>query len=352
MTDAGSLVERIFTATVGLLDLATIHLGERLGLYASLRDDGPATSVELSARTGTDERYVREWLEQQAVTDLLSVEPDGRFALPDGHAEALLDRASPNYIGPLGRQALGMLSPMPQLIAAFRTGAGVPYVDYGDQTREGIADLNRTMFLNDLGASWFPALPDVDVRLRAAPAARVADIGCGEGWSTIAMARAYPDIRVDGYDIDAASIEAAVSNATSEGVQDRVSFTLVEETAHPQGSGYQLATIFEALHDMARPVEVLRAVHRMLAADGVLLIADERVADQFAAPGDDLERLMYGFSVLHCLPVGRAGDPDSAATGTVLRPATLRSYADAAGFSSVEITPIANDFWRFYRLAR
>lgn len=351
MHEAAVLVDRVVTATVGLLDLATIHLGERLGLYASLRDHGPATSAELAGRTGTDERYIREWLEQQAVTAVLTVGQDGRFALPAGHAEALLDRSSPNYIGPLGRQSLGMLIPLPQLMTAFVSGEGVPYADYGSQTREGIADLNRTMFGNDLGSSWFPALPDVHARLRAAPAARVADVGCGEGWSSLSIAHAYPDVHVDGFDIDPDSIRAAKANASAEGLSERVTFTLVDPQARPVGTGYQLATIFEAVHDMARPVEVLRAVHGMLAEDAILLVADERVAEEFHAPGDEVERMMYGFSVLHCLPVGRAGDPESAATGTVMRPATLESYARQAGFSAVEVAPIENDFWRFYRLS-
>jgi SAM-dependent methyltransferase len=351
-----ALVERVFASTIALFDLAGIYLGDRLGLYQALYADGPATSGELAERTGTDERYVREWLEQQAVTDVLSVVDDRggaaerRFALPAGHAEALVASDSPSYIAPLGRQALGMLRPLPRLVDAFRTGAGVPYADYGEDTRAGIAELNRVMFLNELGSAWLPAIVDVDERLRAG--ASVADLGCGTGWSSIAIAKAYPETRVDGYDVDPASIETARENATTEGLGDRVRFHVHDASDPLPEREFHLVTMFEALHDMGRPVDALANARRALAADGSMIVADERVAERFTAPGDDLERIMYGFSVVHCLPVGRADHEHSAATGTAMRPDTLRAYAREAGFGEVEVLPIENDFWRFYRLNR
>jgi 2-polyprenyl-3-methyl-5-hydroxy-6-metoxy-1,4-benzoquinol methylase len=351
-----ALIERVVTSVIGMLDLVGIHLGDRLGLYRALRDGGAATSEELAARARVDERYVREWLEHQAVTGLLSVDDQAagaserRYALPAGHVAPLTDTESPSYIAPLARQALGMLLPLPALLDAFRTGDGVPYPDYGEDTREGIAALNRAMFINELGTSWFPAVPDIHERLSSPPGARVADLGCGTGWSSIAIARAYPQAFVDGIDADAASIETARANATAESLEDRLRF-LVADASDPAVEGaYDLVTIFEALHDMARPVEALAAARQLLAEGGAVIVADERVADRFTAPGDDLERLMYGYSVVHCLAVGRADHEDSAATGTVMRPATLRAYAQAAGFDQVEILPIENDFWRFYRL--
>jgi len=297
---------------------------------------------------------VREWLEQQAVTDILAVDDEAagagerRYSLPPGHAEALVDADSPSFVAPLGRQALGMLTPLPQLVDAFRTGAGVPYADYGEDTRQGIAELNRAMFLNELGRTWFPSIPDVHERLEAG--ARVADIGCGTGWSSIAIALAYPNVIVDGLDADEASIAEARRNASDQGLEDRVRF-FDQDASDPSLEGeYALVTIFEALHDMARPVDALTHARTLLAPGGTVIVADERVADTFTAPGDDLERIMYGFSVVHCLAVARADGEDSAATGTVMRPATMREYAGAAGFSEVEILPIENDFWRFYRL--
>jgi 2-polyprenyl-3-methyl-5-hydroxy-6-metoxy-1,4-benzoquinol methylase len=207
------------------------------------------------------------------------------------------------------------------------------------------------MFVNLLGTQWLPAIPDVDQRLRSQPPARVADVGCGTGWSTLAMARAYPQIRVDGIDLDPASIAEARQNAATSGLGERVMFE-VRSAADPAGAGqYDLVTAFETVHDMADPVGALRAMGTLTAPGGAILIADERVAEEFVAPGDDVERFMYGWSALHCLPVGMV-DPPAAGTGTVMRPATLRGYAAEAGLGSFEILPIENDFWRFYRLSR
>jgi 2-polyprenyl-3-methyl-5-hydroxy-6-metoxy-1,4-benzoquinol methylase len=244
---------------------------------------------------------------------------------------------------------VGIASQLPAVLAAFREGSGVLYTAYGADVRDGIADSNRVFFLNLLGTQWFPAIADVHARLQADPPARVADVGCGSGWSSIAIARAYPIAQVDGFDIDEASITTAQANAAKEGLESRVQFS-TRDAADPDVQGhYDLVVAFECLHDMAHPVEALRAMHGLMAEGGTVIIADERVNDTFTAPGDDVERYMYGFSALHCLPVGMTETP-SAQTGTVMRPDTLREYAAAAGFSAVEILPVEFDFWRFYRL--
>jgi SAM-dependent methyltransferase len=163
------------------------------------------------------------------------------------------------------------------------------------------------------------------------------------------LARAYPKVRVDGFDLDEASIAMGQANSQQAGVADRMRFE-VRDAADPQlASQYDLVTAFETLHDMARPVEALRAMRGLLADDGSVLIADERVAETFAAPGDEIDQFNYGWSILHCLPASRA-ESSSLATGTVMRPPTLRRYAQEAGFREVQVLPIQNDFWRFYRL--
>ena len=187
--------------------------------------------------------------------------------MPAGHAAALIDPDGPAYIAPLARQALGMLSPLPELTEAFRTGEGVPYPHYGPDTREGIADLNRTMFINELGSAWFPSIEDVHARLGSPPGACVADLGCGSGWSSIAIARAYPHAFVDGIDSDPASIETARANARAEGLDDRVRFFVKDASDAGLDGVYDLVTIFEALHDMARPVEALANARRLLARE-------------------------------------------------------------------------------------
>ncbi|MGH8906806.1 MAG: methyltransferase domain-containing protein [Egibacteraceae bacterium] len=175
------------------------------------------------------------------------------------------------------------------------------------------------------------------------------DVGCGAGWSSIALARGGAGVTVVGVVLDEASIADARRNAAQAGVADRVSFQLADSAALDAGDGFDLACIFEALHDMGDPVGALRQVRRALREGAPLLVADERVAEAFTAPGDEVERFMYGWSVLHCLPATRAESP-KIANGTVLRAATVRAWAHQAGFRRVQVLPIANEFWRFYRL--
>jgi SAM-dependent methyltransferase len=224
----------------------------------------------------------------------------------------------------------------------------VPYEAYGADVREGVAELNRPQFLNLL-ADWLGSIPAVDARLRAEPPAHVADVACGSAWSSIAIARAYPGVTVDAIDVDPGSIDDARANVAAAGVADRVR-AIVHDASDPQLPGrYDLITIFEALHDMNHPVQALRTARESLASGGSVVIADERVADRFIAPGDEIERFNYGWSVLHCLTVGMLDD-DSAGTGTAIRADTVRAYASAAGFTRVDELPIEHDFWRFYRL--
>jgi 2-polyprenyl-3-methyl-5-hydroxy-6-metoxy-1,4-benzoquinol methylase len=194
-------------------------------------------------------------------------------------------------------------------------------------------------------------MADIDARLRSVTGARVADVGCGTGWSTIAIAPGYPSALVDGLDVDPGSIDQA--NEMLAGLGDdlaaRVTFA-ARDAADPALAGrYDLVTIFEALHDMAQPVPVLRAVRELLAPGGAVLVADERVAERFTAPGDATERLMYGYSLVLCLANGLADQP-SVATGTVLRPAALEAMAKDAGFARMSILPVEHDTFRFYRL--
>jgi SAM-dependent methyltransferase len=348
-----TLVERLFEATLGTWDLLAVYIGSRLGLYRALAN-GDATSYELAKRTGTNERYVREWLEQQAASGILDVDDAGaeagmrRYSLPAGHDEALLDETSLNFIAPIAKLVAACVQPLDQLLEAFQSGEGIPYSAYGVDLHEGQAEFTRPMFDALLGSEWLPAIPEVDARLQADPPARVADVACGEGFSTIAIARAYPKARVDGIDSDAASISAAESHLTGSGVEDRVTFHARDAT-EMEGERYDLVYIHEALHDMSYPVEVLSTCRDLLGDGGSVVIGDERVADAFTAPGDDLERFYYGFSVLHCLPVGMVGE-GAAGTGTVMRVGTVRRYAEEVGFTGFEVLPIENDFYRFYRL--
>jgi 2-polyprenyl-3-methyl-5-hydroxy-6-metoxy-1,4-benzoquinol methylase len=349
-----AFVARISSSIVGTLELFHLYLGERLGLYRALADHGPLNAAGLADAAGINQRYAREWLEEQAVAGFIEV-VDGvdsesrRYRLSAAHAEVLLDADSLNFQAPSGRLMVCLGRVMPQLLEAFRTGAAVPYEAYGDDAREGTAASNRPLFLNLLGNEWLPAVPDIDHRLRSQPPARVADFGCGAGNSTLAIARAYPLAEVVGIDLDSQSIAAARRQAEAAGLTGRVTFEH-RDAADPSLAGqFDLVTAFETIHDMAHPVAALRAVHGLLREGGSMIIGDENVPEEFVAPGTELDRTHYGYSALHCLAVAM-GDPTSAMTGTVMRPATLRRYATEAGFSRVEILPIESDVWRFYRL--
>jgi SAM-dependent methyltransferase/predicted transcriptional regulator len=350
-----ALAERLLTSLIQSAELASVWLGLRLELYETLREHGPATVAELAERAGIDARYAREWLEQQAVAGLLDVEGAAqdaetrRYRLPAAHANVLLDPDHPSHAGATAWW-IGSLSEVLQRIpAVYRSGEGLPYPEYGADCRLAIANFNRPMFANDL-AGWFAAVPELQARL-AADGARVLDAACGIGWSSIHLARAFGSLRVDGIDSDEASIAEAQRNAAEAGVADRVRFRTVDaaELGAAGEGGYAAAFIFEALHDMARPVEALQAIRALLAPDGMVIVADEKVADTFTAPGDEVERLNFGFSWWHCLPASRAETPTVAA-GTALRPATVRRWADQAGFADLRELPIEHDFWRFYQL--
>jgi ubiquinone/menaquinone biosynthesis C-methylase UbiE len=344
-----ALVERLFTAAVGAWDVLALYIGDRLGLYRALAERGPATSADLAKALALDERYVREWLEQQAASEILELDGD-RYSLPAGHDEALVDDTSLSSIAPLGQMMVGCLRPLDAVLEAYRTGEGVPYADYGTDLHEGQARFTRPMFDQLLTQEWLPAVPEVHERLLADPPARVADVACGEGRSSLAIARGYPKVRVDGIDMDAASIAAAREHLAADGVADRVEFHVRDAADKELAGSYDLVYIHEALHDMSHPVEVLSACRALLVDRGKLIVGDERVPDVFDPPGDEIERFYYGCSIFHCLPVGMVGE-GAAGTGTVMRADTVRRYAEQAGLGRFEVLPIENDFYRFYLMA-
>jgi SAM-dependent methyltransferase len=356
-TATTALVERLFGAALGGFDLLCVYIGDRLGLYRALADGGPGTAGEIATRAGIHPRYAREWLEQQALSGFLSTEnPEAsddqrRYALPEAHVPVLRDEASMDLMAPIAQLFVACATPLDSVIGAFRSGDGVPYAEYGEDLHEGQARFSRLLFDNLLTSEWLPAIPEVHERLRADPPARIADVACGLGRSTLAMARDYPKVIADGIDLDRASIEAAeriLAGADPE-VAARVSFRC-EDAGNVEAVGaYDLVTIFEALHDMSHPVAALRAARGLLGPGGLVLIGDERVADGFRLDAGEVELLYYGFSVTHCLPVGMVGE-DPAGTGTVMRAGTVRAFAQEAGFGSVEVLPIESEFWRFYLL--
>jgi 2-polyprenyl-3-methyl-5-hydroxy-6-metoxy-1,4-benzoquinol methylase len=348
------LSDRLFQAMIHTLELFGVYLGKRLGLYAVLHAQGPLTPGGLAAAAGIAERYAREWLEQQAVAGLIAVDdaarPTGerRYSMPAPHVGVLVDPEHAAHLAPFAEMAAGIGGALEHVVSAYRSGAGVPYEAYGAAFVSGQGGINRPAFMQDLTGAWLPAIPDLHGRLAAEPSARVADVGCGVGWSTLALARAYPKATVVGYDLDAASISAARRRAAAEGLTVRFEQQGAEAVA--TDGPFDLIVVLEALHDMARPTRALAAFHTALAPGGSVLVADERVGEHFVAPGDPVERMMYGWSVVHCLPVAMVEQP-SEAIGTAIRPAIVQRCARDAGFGRCEVLAIDNPLFRFYRLS-
>lgn len=349
-----SFQEELLEAATNTLNLHAIHLGHRLGYYEALADSDGLTPRELAEATDTHPRYAREWLEHQTVNGVLEVDdpeqaPDERaYTIDPVRAHVLTEQDSLEYLAPLIPTVVGATQPIDAVEEAYRTGGGVEFGDFGKHMRQGQAGLNRAMFLNDLPEEWMPAMPEVHERLASSEPARVADIGCGAGWSCIGFAQAFENVRVDGYDLDADSVELARRNVKEAGVEGRVRIHQQDASDPDLDGSYDLVTAFECVHDMARPGEALATMRRLAGEDGDVLIADERVAGDFAE-ANEIEPLMYGWSVVHCLPAGRADEPTHA-TGTVLRPGTLEELADEAGFSNVDVLDVENFFFRFYHL--
>jgi 2-polyprenyl-3-methyl-5-hydroxy-6-metoxy-1,4-benzoquinol methylase len=350
-TTTTTLDQRVLDATTGALELFGIYLGTRLGLYATLHERPGCTMTELADRAGIAPRYAKEWLEQQAVAGVLDVDDVGadartrRYALPENHVGVVLDPVALDHLAPLARMIVGIASVLDDVADAYRTGGGVPYARYGAEFRAGQGGINRPAFASALVEEWLPALGLPAERLAAG--GRLADLGCGQGWSTMAVARAYPNAEVWGFDSDPSSIAEARTGAVEQRVECR--FEVGDAGRIGVRGPFDVALLLETLHDLARPVEVLAGVRAALSADGALLVADEAVAPTFTAPGDDLERMMYGWSITHCLPAAMAEQPADP-TGTVIREDTVRKLAASAGFGSLEVLDVDGGFFRIYAL--
>jgi SAM-dependent methyltransferase len=312
------------------LNTALVVMGDRLGLYRALAGAGPLTPTELAQRTGTAERYVREWLNAQAAGAYVDYDPDsGRYSLPLEHAAALTDESCPAYLPGFFQIALGSVLDSPRITEAAKTGQGVGWHEHGQDVFEGCERFFRTMYNAHLVAEWLPALDGVADKLQRG--ATVADVGCGHGASTILMARAFPASTFVGSDYHEGSITTARKRAAEAGVSDGVRFEIASASSY-SGTGYDLVTTFDCLHDMGDPVGAARHVRQSLAADGTWMIVEPAAGDRVEDNINPVGRAFYGFSTLLCTPASLSQEV-GLALGAQAGEARIREVVAAAGLT-------------------
>jgi SAM-dependent methyltransferase len=306
-----------------------VVLGHRLGLYRAMAGAGPLSPAELAERTGTAERYVQEWLAAQASAGYLAYDPaSGRFSLPEEQAFALADPGGPVYLPGAFQLALASLKAEPRLAEAFRTGAGVGWHEQDPEVFDGCEMFFAPGYRANLVQSWIPALDGVEAKLRAG--ARVADVGCGHGASTIIMAKAYPKSSFVGFDYHQRSIDWARKAAADAGVSDRARFEVAPADAFG-GDGYDLVASFDCFHDMGDPAGAATHIRRALADDGTWLLVEPAAGDRVEDNLNPVGRLYYGFSVLLCVPNALSQQP-TAVLGNQAGEARTRELVAAGGF--------------------
>ncbi len=331
--DPDKLMQFVFRAVdeVGAtLNAALVVMGDKLGYYRDLATSGPSTPVQLAERTGTAEPYAREWLNAQAAGGFVTYDPaSGRYTLPPEQAVALTDEDSPAFLPGFFQIALGTVHGSSQIIEAARNGAGYGWHEHDTDVHVGCERFFRPGYNANLVAAWLPALDGVVEKLERG--ATVADVGCGHGASTILMAQAFPNSRFVGSDYHRESIETAEARATAAGVGDRVSFEVTPAQGFA-GSGYDLVTMFDCLHDMGDPIGAARQVRSALADDGTWMVVEPMAGDRVEDNLNPVGRAYYGFSTLLCTPSSLSQDV-GLALGTQAGPARIRDVATAGGFS-------------------
>jgi SAM-dependent methyltransferase len=312
------------------LNAALVVMGDKLGLYRALAGAGSLTPVELARRSGVSERYVREWLNAQAAGGYVVYDPaGGGYTLPPEQTVAMTDESSPAYLPGFFQIALGSVIDSPRITEAARSGDGVGWHEHNHDVFEGCERFFRPGYNAALVPAWLPALDGVVEKLEAG--AKVADIGCGHGSSTILMAQAFPRSTFVGSDYHAGSIETARQRAQEAGVADRVRFETSLAAAHP-GTGFDLVTMFDCLHDMGDPVGAARHVREALAPDGTWMIVEPMAGDRVEDNLNPVGRAFYGFSTFLCTPASLSQEV-GLALGAQAGEARIGDVVSAGGFT-------------------
>jgi SAM-dependent methyltransferase len=313
---------------------ASVHagmvvIGEKLGLYKALAT-GPMTSAELAAKTGTDERYLREWLASQAAGGYITYDQStNKFSLTDEQAFTLAYDDSPAYLPGAFELALGSLAAVPRIAESFRTGAGMGWHEHDDGVFHGCEKFFRPGYAANLVSAWIPSLDGVRQKLETG--ARVADVGCGKGASTILMAKAFPNSQFFGFDYHDKSVEAARESAKRQGVADRASFAVSKAKDFP-GNDYDFVAVFDCLHDMGDPVGAAAHVRQSLAKDGTWMIVEPFANDQLKDNLNPVGRVYYSFSTLLCTPCSRSQEV-GLCLGAQAGEKRIRDVVTSAGFN-------------------
>lgn len=312
------------------INAALVLTGDKLGLYKAMLGAGPVTAAELATKTGTDERYVREWLSAQAAGEIVEYDAaTQRFTLPDEHGFALAVDDSPVFLPGAFQVLSSVMKDEPRITEAFRSGDGVGWHEHHPDLFHGAERFFRPGYAAHLITEWLPAVEGVTGRLKAG--GKVADVGCGHGSSTILMAQAFPAARLHGYDYHDASIEAARRAAQRAGVSDRTSFDVASAKAFP-GSGFDLVTFFDCLHDMGDPQGAAAHVLSALAPDGTWMIVEPYAGDRLEENLNPVGRMFYCASTMICTPGSRAQEV-GLCLGAQAGEARIGEIVRAAGFT-------------------
>lgn len=324
-----------------------VLVGDRVGLFKAMAGAGPLSAEDVVARSGIHPRYAEEWLSAMVCAGYLEYDPQAdTFRLPDEHALFLTDRGAETYLGGLFTGLPGLLAMAPRLAAAFETGHGIGFQEFGAGLPEALEMMNRPVYESRLARVWLPTMPQVVERLKAG--GRAIDIGCGTGIVPIVLAKAFPQASIAGLDLDAHSIAIARERARDAGVGERVAFVQRSAADLDTEPGYDFVSTFDCVHDLPDPVGILSRIREALAPGGTYLMVEPKAADRLQDNVNPFGKMLYSISCLHCVPQSLAqGGPGLGACWGETR---ARELAAQAGFGRFDVLPIRSPAQSFYAL--